>query len=381
MIDRGTIARGFMVLLLLAAACAGLYAVMAHPGGSSGNFLEDDDQGWHYGPVYEQRDGWENTVLADPWLRRVPVSGGTFGSTYNRQVRIGITGSGPIPEREATLETPAAIDLFAGARRERAEDVLHGIERILEEQGGLVRGISMAPTRGGIEAAAMSSVIRERTVDDFGDAQSRALITSYLDVVSKELAGHAYAWYDPRYEEIVFGPVITNGLTMWIRTPKQATQKANIFTAYVLRHELEHAVTPLGDAPGAADVQWIEEGTADTIARWAGAAATTASELGMPYPKRYEDREYSTSRGGYPEWTDALRILLGAAGADWRRPGDLDEASELLQSKDATHVPELLADRIAKRERLTKVERATLERGIRALDGDPAAARRLVARY
>jgi hypothetical protein len=290
-----------------------------------------------------------------------------------------MSGTGPIPTRDVTLDTPAAVRLFAGPRRARATEVLHGIQRILEERGGVVRALSLTSTKGGAQAAVIASIVRERAVEDIDPGSERRIVTGILRTVSDECSEHALAWYDPHFEDIVLGPDISVGLLRWIRTPRKATPAQNIFTAYVLRHELEHAITPIGD--DYARVQWIEEGTADTLARWAGAAAATARELRMPYPKRYDRREYRTNRGGYPEWTDTLRILLGAAGVDWRRPGHLAAATELLQGADTGHVAERIAARIARRERLTARQRLVLARAIGRLDGDPEAARRLVARY
>ena len=379
MIDRGALAQGFAVLVVLAAVCAGLYALFADTEGTSGNLPEDSRVS--YGRIYEQPDKWSNTVLADRWLRQMKLQRGTFGSTYNRQVRIGIDGSGPITEREVTLETPAAVALFQDERRERAVDALHGIQRILDERGGLVRGVALTESASGAQAAAIAAIIRNRSIEDYTTPEWRELTTTILDLVTRDLAKHAYAWYDPRYEEIVLGPKITNGLLRWIRTPDKTTPDQNIFTAYVLRHELEHAISPMGEDPDYARYQWIEEGGADALARWAGAAATTARELGMTYPERYDTQQFTTNKGGYPEWTDALRVLLMEAGADWREPDDLGDATKLLQSGDATKVPEHLADRIAKRNRLTATQRDALEREILAVAGDVKKARKVAARY
>jgi hypothetical protein len=52
MIDRGTIVRGFVVLVLLSFVLAGAYAVLGNTEGTSGNFLEDDSaKRWRYGAI------------------------------------------------------------------------------------------------------------------------------------------------------------------------------------------------------------------------------------------------------------------------------------------------------------------------------------------
>ncbi len=379
MIDRGTVLRGFFALFLIAVVGSVGYMFLSNTDGSSGNFLEDGDGRYSYGPIFEDPDAYRKATLADPFIRDMKVTGGTFGSTITKQVRIDIDGSGPIPTRDVTLQTQPAVRLFSGPRRERALDVLHGVQRILEEEGALLEGISIARTRGGIEAAAISGVIEEFPTDGYYNTPAeKKMVTDVLSAISEDLAGGAYAWYDSRIQQIVFGPVISKGLHTWIETPKRATPAENLFTAYVVRHELEHAITPGDD--DAATYTWLEEGTADTIARWPGVAAATARELGMPYPKRYDKVEYKTDRGGYPDYVDSLRILLGAAGVQWKDPKQLDEAQELLQKRELRDVPAELATRIAKRHRLTAVQRIKLERGIRNMSGSPSEARRLVGK-
>jgi hypothetical protein len=313
-------------------------------------------------------------------VRDLPLSGGgTFGSRATRVIRIDIDGTGPIPEREVTLETRPAVTLFQPPRRDRAEQVLRGLQRILEERGGLVRGLTLAETDGDAQAAAIATVVRHRHIDHAVTAGDRAEVTRMLRELGADQADHAFAWYHPRFQEVVLGPEISRGLLTHVRTPGRATKEQNLFAAYVLLHELEHTITPTG-GEDYERLQWLEEGTADTLARWPGAAAATAKELGMPYPRGAETREFRTDRGGYPEWTDAVRVLIGAAGIDWRDPRSRDAAAELLQGDDVAAVPAVLAARIATRNRLSGRERRVLERGIRALDGDVRAARRLVAR-
>lgn len=372
MIDRGALARGFIVLVLLAAACGGAYALLADTDGTSGNFMED--AGTHaYGPIYEEPDRYRGSVL-DPWLRDLPIEGGTVGRRLNAQVRISIDGNGAIPSREVTLETPAAVTLFAGPRRDRAEGVLRGIQVALEERDGLVKGIALTDSRGGAQAAAVASIAQLHLEDQIDDRATRQLVKSIISDVTAELSNDAFAWYNLRFQDVILGPEISAGLSTWIRTPAKAKPADNMFTAYVLLHELEHAVTP--DDEGN---EWIEEGTADVLARWPGASARMARQLGMPYPKRYDRVEYRTDLGGYPAHVESMRVLLDAAGISWRDPKQLDDATELLQGSPASFVPGELAARIGKRNRLTPRERARLARSIVAVDGRPAAARRLVA--
>lgn len=379
MIERGTILRGFVALLLLAAALSGVYALASNTDGSSGNFLEDGREGWHYGAIYEQPGATRQLVDVDRWLRDLPVRGGTYGRTLPAQARITFDGSGPIPSRDVTLESAAAVDLFEGERRERAEDVLRGVQRILEERDGLIRGLVLTKSYGGAEAAAISNVVRLHVADGIDDPAERRLVSTLIQEVSSELAGETWAWYSFRFQEIVLGPEISRGLERWIRTPDASTPEQNIFTAHVLRHEIEHAVSPATQLDSD-QLQWIEEGSADVLARWPGAAAATARELGMTYPKRYERMAYEPTRSGYPTWVATMRVLLGACGIDVQDPAAIDDAARLLQDGDVTGVPERIAERIATRNRLTEREERRLAAGIRGLDGDTRAARRIVTR-
>lgn len=379
MIDRGTLLRGFIALFIIAVVGGLLYSLLSNTDGSSGNFPEDDGDKQSYGPIFEDPDAWQNATLADKFIRDMKVTGGgTFGATIVKQVRIDIDGSGPIPKRDVTLQTRPAVKLFNGPTRGRSEAVLRGIQRILDERGGLVEGISFASTKGGLEAAAISAMVETYHTDDVTTQAERDLVLMILDLVAKEQTRSLYAWYDFRFQQIVFGPEISNGALKWIRTPKRTKPAENIFTAYIMRHELEHAITPPTDEEYQR-FQWLEEGTADVIARWPGVAADTAEDVGMTYPKRYERLEYSTDLGGYPDFTIALRMLLGAAGIDWKDPEQIDEAYAMLQERDLTEVPGALAERIAKRDRLSRKERARIERAILRVDGSPAKARRLVA--
>lgn len=377
MIDRGALARGFIVLMLLAAACAGAYTLLADTDGTSGNFIEDT--GAHaYGPIYEEPDASRSLVDVDPWIRDFRVSGGTYGTKLPAQVRISFDGSGPIPSRDVTLESRAAVELFAGPNRERAEAVLRGTQRLLEERDGLIKGMALSDSRGGAQAAAMANVVRLHIADGITDPRQRQEFEVVVREVSDELADHSLAWYHFRFQDIVLGPEISSGLTRWIRTPGRTTPAENLHTAYVLRHELEHAVTPPTRYDGH-QLEWLEEGSVDVLARWPGVAAGTARELGMTYPKRFDRVSYEPRSAGYPEWVATMRVLLAAAGIDTSDPAEFEAASELLQLKEVSQSPARIAAAIAKANRLTPAERLRVERAVVGLDGDTNAARRLAA--
>lgn len=376
MIDRRALVRGFFALLLLAAACAGAYALLSDTEGTSGNFPEDGES-VRYGAVYEQPDASRSLLDVDPWIRDLEVSGGTYASKLPAQVRISFDGSGPIPSRDVTLQSRPAVELFAGTRRVRAEGVLRGTQRLLEDRDGLIRGMALTDSRGGAQAAAMANIVRLHVADGVTDPRHRRELEGIVREVSSDLADHALAWYDFRFQDIVFGPEISSGLMRWIRTPGRTTPEENLHTAYVLRHELEHAVTP----PTRYDdhqLEWLEEGSVDVLARWPGVAAGTARELGMTYPGRFERLPFEPRSAGYPEWAATMRVLLAAAGIDTSDPAEFDAASELLQRKEVSQSPARIAAAIAKANRLGPAGRRRIERAIAGLDGDTDAARRLV---
>jgi hypothetical protein len=372
-----TRAAGVMLVVVLA-------ALLGACGGGTKTFPEDLRGNSDILALYRQEpDAFRRNILVDPWISRLPVGGGraTFGREIPRVVRIDIDGTGPLVRRDVTLETGAAVDLFSGAGEPRMKRFVQGGMETLDDRGGFIRGINLSNSSVNYQAGAMASVIEESAIDGSVTRQDRAYLSFVLRLIAAEIAEHSYAWYDTRTTGVNVGPDVSNILRMHARTPGRVKPERGIFAAYVIRHEFEHAVSP-DSLEDYAQWQWVEEGSADVFARWPGAAAATAKRMGLPYPKRYEKLKYTTKLGGYPEWSEALFLLLQAAGVDVTDPKQLDTASELLQGGNRSTISlDRLAAAIAREQGLSRVRAAKLRRDIRALDGSLPRARRLVAAW
>src|SRR5687768_785076 len=111
-----------MRFLLFLAFLGGL-AFMSYNQGWIGPGNDDGGGGDQvlYGPIFDEPQGYRTALLADPWVTTIPTGDSTFAKTMPRQVRIefGQTGR-TITQREVTLQTPPAVKLFEGKRRETA---------------------------------------------------------------------------------------------------------------------------------------------------------------------------------------------------------------------------------------------------------------------
>ena len=81
MIDPSTLLRGFLALIAIAIVCSFAYVALSDTDGTSGNFLDDGEPRFTYGPIFEQPDAYRREVFAARWIRDIPVDGGTFGTT------------------------------------------------------------------------------------------------------------------------------------------------------------------------------------------------------------------------------------------------------------------------------------------------------------
>lgn len=352
-------------------------AVVAAAGCGGSQVAFPEDERVSNARYYEEPQVYRTALLGDPWLRQVKVGNSTFGREIPRIVRIDVDGIGPLKDRDITLQTPPTVQLFSGPREQRMKRFMHGALSLLDEHGGHVRGFAIASSRATFEAAAISPIIERNYIDGELSAAERRLLSRLLSGYGQHAARHTLAWYDVRSSWITIGATLGRTIRTFAEDPSKVTPAEGIFTAYVLRHEFEHAVTT-PDFEQNEHVSWVEEGAADALAKWPGAAAQTAKALGLPYPEKYERVGYSTRRGGYPEWSDTIVLLLRAAGLDHASPEALSEASELLQSSEPRHVPGVLADAIALEQGLSPARRARLRREITRLGGSEARTRRLV---
>lgn len=362
-----------------------LAASVAACGGSDAAFPEDLRGGadTRTNRFREEPAFLRTKLLVDRWVSGLKVGNGrsTFGREVPQIVRIDIDGRGPLAQRDVTLQTQPSVELFSGPGQERMRGALHGALLVLDGRDGFIRGINLSSSAPNYEAAALASIIQEHAIDGDLTPADRATLEPILGEIARQTAAHSFAWYDPRTTWVSLGPDVSRILRRFATSPKRVTRADGIFAAFVIRHEFEHAVSPDSDEDYAR-WQWVEEGGADVFARWPGAAAATAAAMGLPYPKQYERRGYTSPRGGYPAWSQTLYLLLRAAGVDVTEPKQLDDASALLQ-EDARGDVRLdnLSRAIAAQQGLAPARARLLRAQVRALEGSPAKARRLVGAW
>lgn len=361
---------GTLAAAVLVAAC----------GGDTGARFPEDDRVVTAARYVEEPHVFREELLADAWVRQIRVGSSTFGREIPRIVRIEIDGIGPLRERDVALQTQPSVTLFSGPREQRMKQLLEGMLGVLDERGGLVAGIAITTSPASFEAAAIAPFVEDQLVGGDISASDRAFLTEYLSFIARERARHTLAWFYPRSTWMTIGADIGGIIRRHASTPGKVKPDDGIYAAYVLRHEIEHAVTA-ADFDQNERFDWIEEGGADMLASWPGAAAETAKAMGLPYPKRFETRRFETKRAGYPDWRRAMYLLVQAAGVDVTSAHEFGAASDLLQEQEPRHVPRRLAEAIADEQGLTPQRRARLVRQITELDGDLAATRRLVGAW
>ena len=320
-------------------------------------------------------------TLTDPWVSTVRVWDGksTFGKEVPRIVRLEIDGRGPLTRREVSLQTPASVALFQGAGEQRMQRLVQGSLSELERRHGFIRGINLSSTPANYQAGAIADTIEELAIDGVVTKSDRDLVEFILNLLTVELAAHSGAYFDPRTTWVSLGPDVSKTIRLHATRPKQVKPADGIFAAHVVLHEFEHAVTPPnGDDPRP---QWVEEGGADVLARWPGASARMAREMGLPYPKRFDEVAYKP-KGGYPDWSESFFLLLEAAGIDTSDPKQRNAAAALVQRHDDGRETLIAIYRAITIEQGLSAARAKrLRRDIVALDGDPKRTRRVVAAW
>jgi hypothetical protein len=365
---------------VLVALCAALMASC----GDSPVFPEDLRKQEGPSNTFREEPAYLRTkLLIDPWVSNIKVGNGrsTFGREVPRIIHIDIDGRGPLAGRDVSLQTGPSVKLFSGPGQERMRHALNGALQIVDRRQGFIRGINMSSSATNYEAAALAGIIEEYAIDGDLSKADRAFLEPIIIEVAHESAEHSYAWYDPRTTWVNFGPDVSNIMRRFATSPKRVTPAQGIFAAHVIRHEFEHSVSPTTDEDYDR-FQWVEEGGADVFARWPGASAATAKAMGLPYPKKYEKVGYKPPHGGYPAWADTLFLLLGAAGIDVSDPKQIGAATRLLQDEKLGSVRlDKLARAIAAEQGLAPARARKLRAQVRALNGDPAKARRLLAAW
>ncbi|MCB0878318.1 MAG: hypothetical protein KDC46_04980 [Thermoleophilia bacterium] len=250
-------------------------------------------------------------------------------------------------------------------------------------QGGRRRRTTQG-SRDAIAATALATSIASYS-EFFGD-MGRSERASYLDELRRGTAGAKKSvqmmvgtQFDSAMDAAVIGTdrlVIAQRVSKVLGSP-DATMRGygTRYAAEVLAHEFEHAVTPAdANSRSGQELAWLEEGGADTLARWPGVAKRYTDAMGLAQPIAAPRLD---ARNDYDRMTAVVRRLLVLAGVDVTRADQLDAARALLQDGPLEQAPRRLARAIHARHPHGEQTVAELERDIRRLDGSLAAIRRL----
>ncbi len=144
------------------------------------------------------------------------------------------------------------------------------------------------------------------------------------------------------------------------------------YVTEVLAHELEHTRS-VGELPDS--LTWLNEGGADTVARWPGVAQAMARSMGIAPPKQAPPL---SGKLAYDRYTAAVRRLLVLAGFDITDPKQVDAVRALVQGRPVA-APRRFAEAIGREHGLSAARIDQLERAIRRSNGDLATITRIEA--
>lgn len=335
-----------------------------------------------YGPVFSRPDRYDRELFKDAWVRRIPIGNSTFGRLLVQQDRFEIEGNGNMVSRSISADTPSAAKLLDGRPRARTLRFLHGLQRVLDDRNAYIGGVSLSRSEDGFNANYLAIFVQDGSFDRYTRtlAEQRWAVKMLLRQRAVE---DVLAWFQHESRWIVIGPEISQPLERALRNPASVSPRKQLRIAYVLHHEIEHSVTTFDgryeSGHRAFQMRWLEEASADTLARWPGVAAQTARELGLRYPKRAKRLAYDKierNASGYNDLVFAMRRLLTLGGVDVNDPKALSRVERLLQSTTVEDTPARLARAIVKHQGLRSSRGAAIAEGIRRLDADPANVRR-----
>jgi hypothetical protein len=363
-----------LVLVVVGGIAGGVKAgLFALPGTDDSVPRPDRIDTIHYGPVFSKPHRYQQKLLRDPSVATIRIGSSTFGKLLTSQARFSIEGSGPMVNRSVTADTVPAHQMLSDASQEHTLVFIHGVQRLLDQRQGYIRGISFSKSLDGFAANSLVIYVERGEIDGNMDR-----IVQFLFRIARD--PNTLAWYQFHSSWIVIGPELSRPLLKTLNDPTSTTPQQQLRIAYVLRHEIEHSVSSsdwsYDNWDQVARLRWMEESSSDTIARWPGVAAATAHELGLRYPQAADTRSYDSfstdKRGvsGYDDIVAVMRGLLALAGLDTHSAADYRKAADLIQDGTVEHLPQRLAAAIVEHQHLRSSDRAWLVRSINALNGE-----------
>ncbi|MCW2926524.1 MAG: hypothetical protein JWM86_492 [Thermoleophilia bacterium] len=320
---------------------------------------------------------WRST----PWVAATPVDDRTIGGILRDEVQVEFRGTGRMSERELVPLTPAARELLHGPERVAAQRALRGVLATLDGREGAsnLRGISLSSDQSSFAANLLMSNTEAGFVDDAVRAGDRAgferAMVSLIPSVQVAKAQNT-GWID-------LGPRVSSMLRDVIGRGPDAGRDAANEVSLTLLHELQHSVT----APDPRTIDdrhvWLEEGIAETLAWWPGAAGAMRDRLGVPTrPGEVIDPfsapPDSVASAEYRGRHRTVQGLLGLAGIEpYDRAGAIDptasaRATALLQGDGIERVPRNLSRAIIREHRLDPALEPTVRGLILDTAGDPS---------
>lgn len=318
---------------------------------------------------------------ATPWIANEPVDGVPVKALIPQQVQVAFVGNGA-GKRPVPL-TPAAHDLLYGSTRDNARQFFRGVVDSAVSTGSIdaLRGMSLSTDLKGFTTNLMMSNIEAGYLPDTTGANGRSqFFGTFLGVAKAAQGARAQntGWLD-------VGPKVSSKITGIINQGASGVAHSDLDeVAIVLTHELQHAATPPGPKLKPHHV-WLEEGVAETLAWWPGAARSTLLNITATVPKSWRDPDVFTAEphtlpsAEYQAGHKSVQGLLGLAGIrPYRDDGSTDPASlsaarTVLQADHIERVPRNLARQMVKQHKLDPNLIDTLATKITAVNGRPEA--------
>jgi hypothetical protein len=313
--------------------------------------------------------------------------GRSFREVIDDQWVYALDAAAPAGKRVAPVSGSAVVDLNDRSRIGSALADAALLIRNVSDNRSHLRGIALTRNQRGFSATV--TLVAVGSLGDLAnsDDDAQAVFDSF-DANADRIG----AIYHPLAQWIVLGPKASRELVDLLDRPRgdAVDNLDELWALYVLRHELEHSVTPEGLLTAiVGQHSWMEEGIASVLAAWPGAVVETGDAMGIPIDDAaLDERPYDTAdpkADAYRGLVATVRGVLDLTGLDQTATvefhstsprGDRD-ARDLLQEASMNAVPDALAKAVSIRHALPHPLCHNLAAQVTALDGDPRNVRSL----
>lgn len=258
-----------------------------------------------------------NTPKGD--IADAQIGASTFSAALDSSARFEITGDGPLISREIIPVTTAAKQLLANKIGEPSLQFLRGMLAAADAREGqqILNAISLSSTPERFVAnriqsnRALGRVQNKTEIERFATADLPLVAPAHLED-DRILASYTRGALDigPDLSQIIAGTII--GKANADSTPQLAPLRRA--AAMILSHEIGHAGSTLGPQEV---VDELEEGIAETLARWPGSVDELANCVGwndLPIPG--DDPATYTQARSYDGAVNKVHRILKSVGID-----------------------------------------------------------------